>query len=397
MNITENSPHRHRRTLGSGHAAPLLLLLAFFLNACTLATADLARPEPPPVSEKAVHPGKTYRPGFPASYAKQEVQPWEVLKETRIDSDLEKRILALNPDKVSEEDIRTILAKAPAPRIINVHGGYYPVYLKTIDFAQFLIDMGYPETKVRLPRDGSYSYSPYGNSTKLTGYYAWYYEREGMRPMMLGYSLGGFHTIKVLYTLAGELGVEPEVSNPLTEMSEKRNHILDPLTGQERRMDSLKIPYAHAVASGGAARFVPNQWVIGNRLRTIPDSVDEFTGYFMEGDFLGGDMLGYANNPNHYEAAGGTRVRNFKLPSGYTHLGVILTKHLAKSQKLRDWINAYTPAREPASVPDFGERADNILFAADVWFHVKRHWVLELQGMIKAKAAMTQRLAQAAR
>ncbi|MBU0500528.1 MAG: hypothetical protein KJ558_03230 [Gammaproteobacteria bacterium] len=393
MNHTENAHHPRRRISAPRLAAPLLLPLALFLSACTMATADLVQPAP--VSEKAGHPARG--PQYPASYAMREVRPWDVLKETQIDTDLEKQILALNPDRVSEGDIRATLARAPAPRIINVHGGYYPVYLKTIDFAQFLIGMGYPEAKVRLPSDGSYSYSPYGNSTKLTGYFAWYYEREGMRPMMLGYSLGGFHTIKVLYTLAGELGSEPEICNPLTGRSEKRKHILDPLTGQQRRMDSLRIPYAHAVASGGAARFVPNQWIIGNRLRTIPDSVDEFTGYFMEGDFLGGDLLGYANNPNYYEAAGQTRVRNFKLPAGYTHLDVVLTKHLSKSRKLRDWINAYVPSKEPVSLPDFGERADNILFAADVWFHVKRHWVLELQRMIKARSAMMQRVAQATR
>ncbi|OGT90541.1 MAG: hypothetical protein A2286_06260 [Gammaproteobacteria bacterium RIFOXYA12_FULL_61_12] len=314
------------------------------------------------------------------------------MKSLQIDGGLAKRIMALNPDNVSEQDIRATLTKAPAPRILNIHGGIYPVYLRTVNFSQFLIGMGYPEAMIRMPKDGSYSFSPYGSSTELAGYFAWYYEREGMRPMVLGYSLGGFHVIKVLYALAGELGEAPAIYNPLTGRPENRKHIIDPLTGRRLGMDKLKVSYAHAVGAGGAARIIPNQWLIGAKLRTIPDTVEEFTGYFMEGDLIGADLL---DSLNQYQAIGSAQVRTIHLPAGHTHHRIMDSLHLTKSKKLRDWINAYKPTDKQPSPPPTGEKADNILFAADVWFHVKRHWVLELQQLIKAKNAMKQGLAVA--
>jgi hypothetical protein len=32
--------------------------------------------------------------------------------------------------------------------------------------------------------------------------------------------------------------------------------------------------------------------------------------------------------------------------------------------------------------------ADNALWAADVWFHVKKHWTLEAQRLMRAKRAL---------
>ena len=374
----------------------LLLLLVLSISFSTLAATGFDQSSPVLASNKAKATTQREggpRPSYPPAYEKGAVQPWDVLKGLQIDGGLAMRIMALNPDNVSEQDIRATLAKAPAPRIINIHGGIYPVYLRTINFSQFLIGMGYPESMIRMPKDGSYSYSPYGSSAHLAGYIAWYYEREGMRPMVLGYSQGGFHVIKALYTLAGELGDGARVHNPIKEQPENRRHIIDPLSGQRRGMDAIKASYANAVGTGGATRALPNQWIIGTRLRTIPDTTEEFTGYFMEGDLIGADLLG---SLNQYRAAGMAQVRTVHLPEGYTHHRIMHNMHLAKSKRLRDWINGYKPSKELPEPPIFsGENTDNILFAADVWFHVKRHWVLELQQLIKAKNGMKQRLAEA--
>ncbi|MGE5669436.1 MAG: hypothetical protein ACM338_14690, partial [Betaproteobacteria bacterium] len=44
-------------------------------------------------------------------------------------SDVQERLLALDPDHIDDRDVRDVLAKGPAPRIILLHGGIYPVYL----------------------------------------------------------------------------------------------------------------------------------------------------------------------------------------------------------------------------------------------------------------------------
>ncbi len=39
------------------------------------------------------------------------------------------RILALDPQHVSDADVRETLANGPTPRIMLLHGGIYPVHL----------------------------------------------------------------------------------------------------------------------------------------------------------------------------------------------------------------------------------------------------------------------------
>jgi hypothetical protein len=77
-----------------------------------------------------------------------------VLRSVTTDRALEDRILALDPDRISEDDVRDTLAKAPAPRIVLVHGGIFPVYLIMASTGRFLSAMGYPESKIRHPDDG---------------------------------------------------------------------------------------------------------------------------------------------------------------------------------------------------------------------------------------------------
>ena len=91
----------------------------------------------------------------------------------------EDRILALDPERVSDADVRDMLAHGPAPRIILIHGGIYPVYLAMESFGRFLAKMGYPEAKIRDPQDRSWSLSPYESSADGAGLVAWYYEHDG--------------------------------------------------------------------------------------------------------------------------------------------------------------------------------------------------------------------------
>jgi hypothetical protein len=86
----------------------------------------------------------------------------------QLDAALEKRILALDPERISEADVRTTLTSAPAPRIVLVHGGVVGVYLLMESFAKFLVGMGYPEAKIRNPHDGAYSPASWPGTTSAT-------------------------------------------------------------------------------------------------------------------------------------------------------------------------------------------------------------------------------------
>jgi len=216
-------------------------------------------------------------------------QPGGPLKSLALDRALEDRMLALDPTHVTGADVRETLVKAPAPRVVLIHGGIYPVYLAMSSFAEFLIGMGYPEAELRRPDnvlDSLYSYSPYQDSRELAGLIAWYYERDGMRPMIVGHSQGGVQAVKVLDELAGIFGDELTVWNPVTDAAEARTTIVDPLSGEPRPVVGVTVSYVSVVGAGGAALLLPNQWSMVHRLRTIPDTVDEFTGFSISVDLV---------------------------------------------------------------------------------------------------------------
>ncbi|MBI5633756.1 MAG: hypothetical protein HZA15_09795 [Nitrospirae bacterium] len=312
------------------------------------------------------------------------VERGEILRNFKIDPSRENQILALDPEQVTGREIREVLAGTPAPYIMNIHGGIYPVHLAMESFSRFLIRMGYPREALKNPGDGSYSYSCYNSSEKLAGVLAWHYEHEGMRPMIVGHSQGGMQAVKVLYAMTGNFGDQVNVWNPVLDKEEERQMIVDPITGIERPVVGLKLSYVSAVGAGGLTRLLPNQWSMAGKLRKIPDSVEEFTGFSIGVDFWGGDLFGLSTS-NLYQANGKASVRNVKLPGSYNHVIIPVTSHLAKTEAVQDWINAYTPVEEPQLNVEFETDTRNILWAADVWYSIKKHWVLELKQLIEAK------------
>jgi hypothetical protein len=302
-----------------------------------------------------------------------------------LDAAQENRILALDPERISEADVRTTLAFAPAPRIVLVHGGVVGVYLLMESFAKFLVGMGYPEAKIRDPHDGAYSQNPYGSSERLAGEVAWYYEHDAMRPMLIGHSQGGMQTIKVLHELAGSFGDRIAVWNPVTDTREERYTIVDPFTHVEKPVVGLSVAYASVVGAGGVEFFAPSVWSMAGRLRIIPDTVDEFTGFAIAGDFVAWTAPGGATSADEYRANGNAVVHNVNLPSSYNHVFVPNTQHLADDPRMRDWINRYA-ARKPADLSNLpGGPSDNVLWAAGVWHDIKKHWCLEAQRLIRAR------------
>jgi len=328
----------------------------------------------------------TYRhqPLAPARAA--EVELASVHRPFALSLETKKAILALDPDRVSERDVREVLSQAPAPRIVNLHGGIATVICRMVSFSEFLIGMGYPAASLTNPADGTYSFSCYESSEKIAGVIAWYYEREGLRPMLTGHSQGAMQTVKVLHKLAGLSANRLHVWNPLTWKEEDRCDIVDPLTGERRPVVGLTLSYATVVGAGGLTRLLPNQWDMWTKLHEIPDSVEEFTGFCKTKDLLGGDYLGYGS-VNEYKSMGKAQVRSVWLPSSYKHGAIPDTKHLLQSKAMVDWINQYHPSDKPVDRPqldrEFEGDSRHILWAAEVWYCIKKHWVLELQRWIR--------------
>jgi hypothetical protein len=307
-----------------------------------------------------------------------------------LSAELDRKILALNPTNVTADDVRDVLSHAPAPRVVNIHGGIARVIPRMVSFSEFLIGMGYPPVSLTNPADGTYSFSCYESSEKIAGVIAWFYEKEALRPMLVGHSQGGMQVVKVLYQFTGNPSSHLHVWNPLIWEKEKRCEILDPLSGRLQPVSALKLPYATVVGAGGLTRVLPNQWDMTFRMHTIPDSVEEFTGFCKGFDLLGGDFLGYGS-ANHFKSGGSALVRNVWLPVAYRHGEIPDTKHLLNDPRIVRWINDYRPESEPVSWPkldvQFEGDSSHILWAAEVWYDIKKHWVLELQRVIRARAS----------
>jgi hypothetical protein len=295
------------------------------------------------------------------------------------DRAVQDRLLALDPDRITDEDVQRVLAKGPAPRIVLLHGGIYPVHLLMESFGRFLSRMGYPEARIRDPGDGAWSYSPYEDSEKLAGIVAWDYERTGLRPMLIGHSQGGMQAVKILHELAGHFNDSPRVFDPVKGAFEDRSTILDPYTHARRPVVGLSVSFASAVGAGGATFLMANQWSMLDKLQSIPDTVDDFTGFSIGVDLIGGDT--------QYRHNGTAKVRNVALPASYSHVFVPLVAPLAREAEVRDWINAYAPGdrRDPSALP--GDAPQHVLWAADVWYSIKKHWCLEAQRFVRAQRA----------
>ncbi|MBK7331486.1 MAG: hypothetical protein IPI87_03395 [Betaproteobacteria bacterium] len=308
------------------------------------------------------------------------------LKAMKVDRALEDRILALDPARVTESDVVQVLSKGPAPQIMLVHGGVFPVHLAMSSFGSFLTAMGYPEAKIRSPGSGDWSYSPYTTTDRLAGILAWHYEQDGMRPMIVGHSQGGLYAVKILKEFAGKYGDRLAVWDPVADRAEARTSIVDPLSGRERPVIGLTMSYASALGAGGWALVLPNQWDEFATLRRIPDTVEEFTGYFIELDFF---ALSFPGNPLDvpYEANGTATVRNVMLPAAYNHVFVPVSHDLAAHPEVRSWINEYAPGRQAEASDPPGVSGGAVLWVADVWYSIKKHWVIESQRAILARRA----------
>ncbi len=123
---------------------------------------------------------------------------------------------------------------------------------------------------------------------------------------------------------------------------EDRTTIVDPLTGRERPVVGVSVAYASVVGTGGWALALPVHWKVLATIRSIPDTVDEFTGYRIGLDLFAWDAPGL-ENVKTFHSDGKAIVRNVTLPAEYSHVFVPDTAQLALSAPMRAWINAFDP------------------------------------------------------
>ncbi len=105
--------------------------------------------------------------------------------------------------------------------------------------------------------------------------------------------------------------------------------------------------------------------------------MDEFTGYSIGLDLFALTVPG-AEAADHFQHNGRARVRNVTLPAWYNHVTAPVTHDLATDPLARAWISAYVPG-EATTPPPLQEAGRSVLWAADVWHSVRKHWCLELQ------------------
>ena len=291
-----------------------------------------------------------------------------------VPKDVVERLRNLDCARVTPDDVRDVLRKVPAPRIMLLQGSVPIVTMEP--FARFLIDMGYPEARLRNPHDGGFSNVSFADSERIAGVLAFEYERTAQAPMLIGHSQGGALAIRVLHELAGAFHESVPVVDPATNETLPRTTIVDPYSGQARPVaGGLRLSFAAALATGWLPRLLLGQWTMLSRLRTIPDTVDEFAGFDLPHDAIAGHLF----PPSPYVSAGSARVHTRVLPATYSHVDLPAVDHLAREPAARAWIEAWSP---DAEVPLPAGNTTNIVHAADIWHSVKQHWCSQAQRLL---------------
>ncbi len=287
----------------------------------------------------------------------------------------------LDCDRLAGVEAAAALATLPAPRIINLQGSVPIVTMES--FARFLIGMGYPDAALRDPRDDSLSMSSYTSSTKLAGIVAWYYEQTGLRPMLIGHSRGGMLVVRTLHELDGAFADAIAVYDPVRDEPLPRTSFRDPYTGALQPVRGFRVAFGAAIATGTMPRLLLGQWSMLARLRQIPDTVDEFTGFTIAWDPIAGNF----GDAAIYAPVGNAAVRSVLLPAATSHIGAPLTEHLATDPVTRQVLDTWRPEQGEPVVPDPQVDARNITHAADLWFSIRRHWCREGQRRLRGTEA----------
>ena len=328
---------------------------------------------------------ETYRPLPPGPHG------WDALVR---DPDLARRILALDPERITPEDIARTLSKGPTPWLMGI-APLPPWAVEFLNLIQFFVKSGYPPGRIGDPRINDYRINWREKPEVIGGMAAWFYENDGMAPILIGWSGGGILVVHVLHTLNGSLDTEKvRMVNARTGKIEERTWFRDFHTGESRPMRELRIPFAAALAAGGLGRYVQSKvWPIVQGLHRIPDTVQEFLGFKAPLDIFGTDMLNGSDagfiEANRFQPMGTARVRSIMTDDSYEHFWVVHCNELLDDPQGTVWIQNYRPD------PGYGQRdyrstrafsfveGKRNLFCGELWHGVKKHWALSAQRVAR--------------
>ena len=136
------------------------------------------------------------------------------------------------------------------------------------------------------------------------------------------------------------------------------------------------VSYTSTIGAGGMTLLLPNQWSMLDKMYTIPDTVEDYTGYQLDLDPIGWKGT--------WEAYGKATVRNVQLPFGYNHLTAPTSR---RSPTMRRLGPGSTPTTRAGQIRTRRSIGYAVFWAADVWHGVKKHWALEAQRLIRARRA----------
>ena len=170
--------------------------------------------------------------------------------------------------------------------------------------------------------------------------------------------------------------------------SEHRTSITDPYDGRVRPVVGLKVPYAAAMATGKLPRLLLGQWTMLGKLRSIPDSVEEFTGFIILWDPIAGTFPGDEPYHAHGHAPKSATSNCPRAPatSGCPTRG----SSRAMPRRAPGSIAIARATSLPLPGVD-GVDTGNLVPAADIWFSIKKHWCLEAQRVIRQRRIVAAR------
>ena len=244
--------------------------------------------------------------------------------------------------------------------------------------------MGYPEERVRNPRDGSLSYSSFVDSarTRRNDGVVLRARRHGAdahRPQP-GRNDGGTRPARAggrLRTTRSRCGTRC-ATKPRT-----RTTIVDPFDGERasrgRTQGSLRGGDRNRHSCRGSCSV---NGTCSKRLHEIPDTVEEFTGYLAR---VGSDRRQFRARGALSSATGTAQVRNVVLPPAASHITAPAGARARARSGDAGVDRRLRRRRERRSCRSKQARTfRNLLHAADIWYSVKKHWCLEAQHMIRA-------------
>ena len=190
-------------------------------------------------------------------------------------------------------------------------------------------------------RTGDWSYSSSRTARELAGTLAWYYEHDGMMPMLIGHSQGGMLAMRTLHELAGAFGATIPVWNPAHRRTLPRADDRRPRRpATSGRSSACKVPYAAAIATGKLPRLLLGPVVDAPQAARDSGHRRRFHRLL---DRVGSDRRRRSRAPNPYAASGTAHVRNVTLPASYSHIGLPRTLAPRREPVTRAWIDAYAP------------------------------------------------------